>query len=264
MKQIKTIVLNNITYTIVEPKMEVVGEEEQQIIKIIKIQKWVRGYLVRLHRLPLIMYQIQQYLQIQAFKFSTENEDGRINSCFDEAKVIELLIHKFGNKIKKPKDKRMWYDILALDYMYNWIPINIKSTTTLTSDNTGNFAMCVYAYTDETLNIHTDKSYTNGEMSDLLFRKLQQKQYNANHKKDYYFLVLNKADASDVIINSVKGLSILTPNINNLPFQVCWKNNRLFKYEKISKKIQQFIHCLQRPEPSWREVFMTNVRTLHL
>lgn len=32
--------------------------------------------------------------------------------------------------------------------MYGWIPVNIKTTTTLTNDNTGNLAMCVYAYTD--------------------------------------------------------------------------------------------------------------------
>ena len=42
--------------------------------------------------------------------------------------------------------------------------------------------------------------------------------YNKNNKKDYYFIVMNKTDASDIIVNSVKGLSVLTPNINNLPF----------------------------------------------
>ena len=47
----------------------------------------------------------------------------------------------------------MWYDILAFDFLVGWIPINIKSTTTLTSDNTGNFAMCVYSYTDENLDL---------------------------------------------------------------------------------------------------------------
>lgn len=43
----------------------------------------------------------------------------------------------------------------------------------------------------------------------------------------------------------VKGLSILTPNINNLPFQVRWDKNRTFKYENINKKIKQFIDCLK-------------------
>jgi hypothetical protein len=231
--------------------------------KIITIQKWFRGCNVRLQQLPLIMYKIQKYLQLQAFQFSTQNEDGRINSCIDEDEVIKLLIGGFGEKIKKPKI-RMWYDILAFDYMYGWIPINIKTTTTVTSDNTGNLAMCVYAYTNELLDIHSNKSYENGKMSDILFKKLQNKKYNTNNKKDYYFIVLNKTDVNDIIVNSVKGLTILTPNINNLPFQVNWSKNRVFKYKNINKNITMFIDCLQKPKPSWKETFMSNIRTLDL
>ena len=233
------------------------------IVKIIQIQAWFRGSIFRLKRLPLIMYKIQNYLKLQAFQFSSQNEDGRINSCLDEVEVIKLLNEKFGTRIKTP-EKRHWYDILAYDYMYGWIPINIKTTTTLTSDNTGNLAMCVYAYTDEILNIHRVKSYDNGKMSNILFNKLKKKEYNFNNKKDYYFIVLNKTDTSSIIINSVKGLTTLTPNINNLPFQVCWNKNRSYKYENIHKKIKQFIICLQQPKPSWQETFMSNIRSLHL
>jgi hypothetical protein len=232
-------------------------------IKIIKIQKWFRGCIFRLKRLPLIMYKIKKYLKLQAFQVSTQNEDGRINSCIDEDEVIKLLIEHFGEKIKKPKI-RMWYDILAFDYIYGWIPINIKTTTTLTCDNTGNLSMCVYAYTDELLDIHRDKSYENGKMSDILFNKLKHKKYNTNNKKDYYFIVLNKTDTSDIIVNSVKGLSKLTPNINNLPFQVNWSKNRVFKYKNINKNIKLFIECLQKPKLSWKEVFMSNMRALDL
>ena len=229
--------------------------------KTIQIQKWFRGCMWRLKNLPSIMYKIKKYLESQAFQFSTQNEDGRINSCVDEDEAIKLLVKEYGDKIKKPKI-RMWYDILAFDYMYGWIPINIKTTTTLTSDNTGNLAMCVYAYTDEILDIHQDKSYANGKMSDVLFDKLKDRKYNTSSKKDYYFIVLNKTNASDVIVNSVKGLAKMTPNINNLPFQVCWNKNRIFKYENMTEKIKQFIDCLQKTNPSWQEVFMANIRTL--
>ena len=217
---------------------------------IIKIQKWFRGCLLRLKRLPLIMYVIKKYLKSQSILLSDENEDGRINSCIDEDKIIKLLIQNFQNKIKKPKF-RMWYDILAFDYLYGWIPINIKTTSTLSHDNTGNLAMCVYSYTDEILNIHRDKTYENGIMSIILFNKLKNKNYNKNN-------------TSDIIINSIKGLTILTPNINNLPFQVCWNKNRTFIYENISKKIKLFIDCLKKPKSSWKETFMRNVRTLDL
>ena len=125
--------------------------KEYNINNIIKIQKWFRGCILRLKQLPLIMYKLQKYLKLQAFQFSKQNEDGRVNSCIDGDEITKLLINKFGNKIKKPKI-RMWYDILAFDYMYGWLPINIKTTTTITSDNTGNLAMCVYAYIKVSIN----------------------------------------------------------------------------------------------------------------
>lgn len=228
--------------------------------KVIKIQKWFRGCSLRLKQLPLIMYKIKKHLSSRVFQFSDQNEDGRINSCIDEDTVIKLLTDKFDKRIRKPKI-RMWYDILVFDYMYGWIPVNIKTTTTLTSDNTGNLAMCVHAYTDVVLDIHRGKSYENGKMAEVLFDKLKNKKYNTSHKKDYYFIVLNKT-TGDVIVNSVKGLTALTPNINNLPFQVCWSKNRSFKYGNIQEKIKLFIDCLQKPKPSWKETFMSNMRTL--
>ena len=62
----------------------------------------------------------------------------------------------------------------------------------------------------------------------------------------------------------MKRLSVLTPNINNLPFQVNWSKNRDFQYGKISKKIKLFINCLKKPNPSWKEAFMANIRKLDL
>ena len=225
----------------------------------IKIQKWYRGCILRLKRLPLILYKIQRFLELQSFSFSNQTEDGRINSSLDEGGVVQLLSMKYGKKIKK-SEKRMWYDILALDSMYGWIPINIKSTTMKTSDNTGNLAMCVYAYTDEVLDIHRENTYENGPMSRILIDKLQQKKYNTLPKKDYYFIVLNKDNQHDIIVNSVKGLNKLTGNANNLPFQVCWNKNRIFTYEPIKKRIQMFENCLRNTKPSWQEYFMTNIR----
>jgi len=228
---------------------------------VIKIQKWFRGCLVRLKRLPMIMYAMQKYLQSQTFAFSSQTNDGRINSCVDEDKIIELLNNKFNNRIEKP-NIRMWYDILVFDYMYGWIPVNIKTTTTLSCDNTGNMAMCVHAYTNKNLNLH--KKYNSGEMSTILYKKLKNKKYNKNNKKDYYFLVLNKTNHHDVIINSVKGLTTITPNSNNLPFQICWNKNRTFTYGSINTKIKLLIDSLQKPKQNWKEIFLTNIRTLHL
>lgn len=228
--------------------------------KVITIQKWYRGSIFRLKRMPLIMYKVQRYLELHNIKFSDVTKDGRVNSSIDEKSVIEILIKKFEKRIIIPKI-RMWYDILLYDYIYGWIPVNIKITTMNTSDNIGNLATCVYSYSDEYLDLN--KSYNNGKMSEILFEKLKNKKYNKNHKKDYYFIVLNKNN-KDIIINSIKGLTNLTPNINNLPFQICWNKNRKFIYKNINDCIKQFITCLKKPKPSWKEVFMKNIRSLHL
>lgn len=245
--------------------------DKEYVKKIITIQKWFRGCIYRLKHLPLIMYKIQKYIKTTNFTCATENDDGRINSCIDEPNIIKLLISKFGDRIKKPetnilpkKTIRPWCDILAYDYIYGWIPINIKTTTMIKNDNIGNLSTVLYAYTDNVFDLNVNKSYTNGKMSTILFNKLKNKQYNKHNKKDYYFLVLNKKNRNDIIVNSIKGLTILHSNINNLPFQVCWDKNREFYYEPIDKKIKLFITCLQKPKPIWSEQFMRDIRTLKL
>ena len=51
----------------------------------------------------------------------------------------------------------MWYDIAVYDNIFEWIPVNIKTTTTQTHDNIGNLTLCVYAYTDEKINLFDNK-----------------------------------------------------------------------------------------------------------
>ena len=206
------------------------------------------------------MYKLQKYLQSQKYIFSKKTKDGRINSCIDEDEIIKLLILEFGTRIKHAKI-RNWYDILAYDNIYGWIPIDIKITTTKTTDNIGNLTSCVYAYTNEDIDINK-KNYKNGKMSIILCDKLEKKAYNNN--RDYYYLVINKTNITDIIINSMKGLTILSPNVHNLPFQICWNKNREFKYEKIDKKIKLFIMCIQNTKPSWKETFLTKIRKIKI
>ena len=219
-------------------------------------------------RLPSILYYIQRLLLQEKVVFNQQNADGRINSCMDENTVLTFLQSQLlPEQIRIPK-KRMWYDVLLHDEEAGWIPVNIKTTTTTTSDNTGNLAMCVQAYTDEIMEFdinETDtiiKPYTNGKMSEILMRKLQERSYNRRENKDYYFLVLNKCVPEDIIINSVLGLSVLTPNINNLPFQICWAKNREYVPKPIEKNIQMFLECLKKPKPSWKELFLTEIRKI--
>ena len=221
----------------------------------------LNGNLYRRNHLPNSLLTIKKILQEQTIKLCETSNDGRINSSIDEDEIKRILSEELPNRIYIPKI-RMWYDILVLDFQYGWLPINIKSTTTLTSDNTGNLAMCVYSYTDEPLDLY--EKYQNGIASKILIEKLKKKEYNYNNKKDYYFVVVNKRNCKDIIVNSVKGLTELSQNINNLPFQVCWNKNRIFKYKHITKSIEILLNALQNPKPSWRESFLNDVREITL
>jgi len=225
------------------------------------IQKNYRGHLIRRKILPNILYIIRKYLSEVHIKSCNLSDDGRTNSCFDEDNIIDNLIKKFPDRIKKP-DIRMWFDILVKDYKYGWLPVNIKTTTLKTSDNTGNLAMCVYAYTDEVLDL--EKKYQNGPMSKILIKKLRENKINYKSKKDYYFLVVNKNNTNEVIINSCKGLTQLTPNINNLPFQVNWSKNKEYNFINIQESIKKLITCLQKPSPSWSEIFLQDIRNVSI
>ena len=70
----------------------------------------------------------------------------------------------------------------------------------------------------------TGEIYTgNGQWNNYL--KLL-KQNLKETEKDYYFLVINKENTNDIFINSLKNISTLQPNGNNLPFQIKWCNNK--------------------------------------
>lgn len=228
------------------------------------IQKYYRGAMLRKKRLPLFLYVIQQYLTKLICKISNEMDDGRINSCKDENTIIAHIKKSFPHRIRVP-DKRFWFDVLIFDRLYGWLPVNIKSTTMQTADNTGNLAMCVYGYTDYPMNVYgCSNTYNNGKMADVLIKKIQAQSWNLSPKRDYYFLVINKKNPTDIIINSLKGLRKLTPNINNLPFQVKWIDNRHFEYKSIKKSVESFIKTLQKPKPSWQERFLQNIRDISI
>ena len=230
-------------------------------IDIVKIQKVIRGFLCRLKRLPLFLYILRKYLSSIIYSFSVSTDDGRINSFIDENNIIKILCSKYGkNRIKIPKI-RMWYDMLIYDSICGWLPVNIKSTTTMTKDNTGNLAMCVYAYTNEKLDLF--KTYENGKMSRIFIEKIRNKEYNHNFKKDYYFLVFNKSKPSDIIINSIKGLGAIYVNNNNLPFQVCWNKNRYYEYNGIIRSIGLLLSSMQKIKHNWKKKFIDNIKNIN-
>ena len=227
---------------------------------IIKIQSKIRQFLYKINNLPNSIKYISLVLSKTNFKCSKLTNDGRTNSNLDEDMAIKILTgdNYLENRIYIPKP-RHWFDICVRDYQYNWLPINIKSTTTLTADNTGNLACLVQSLTNEEL--IKEKSYTNGDMAKLFIKSLKNDNLNKKYKKDYYFLVIKK-DSNDIYVNSLKGLSYLNPNINNLPFQIKWERNKEFRYKNVKIILKMVINTIKKPVISWRELFINEIRNI--
>ena len=225
------------------------------------IQALFRGYFYRKINLPnSIRYLKKEFVKLD-ITLTKESEDGRINSAIDEETIIDNMIKIMGGRIKKGPT-RHWWDCKIFDYKYKWLPINVKCTTTITSDNTGNMIMLAYALTNA--NIMLDKSYKNGSSSKLFLDKIKSKEFNLLNKRDYYFFTVNKTNTNDIICNSIKGLNNITGNNNNLPFQVCWNKNRYYMPRKSIEVLDYITKIITSKKKTWKEEFLEEMRSLKI
>ena len=171
---------------------------------------------------------ICEYLSKSNITLSHKSRDGRVNSAEDEdilMPYIEKIVNEdefFNNnglKFKYP-GARYWYDF-ALESETEFIPVNIKTSdlSKRTADNLNSKESIAYALTG--IRPEEQKITTWPK-----FNKVIEENINSCLDTDYYYLVVNKADTSDVFFNSLKCIEKLVPNGNNLPFQCNWAENK--------------------------------------
>lgn len=165
--------------------------------------------------LPEQLIKIKEFLIEYPVLLSRTFEDGRINSSINESEVLNVLISRF--KIDIPK-YRSWYDFSFKDNNL-FIPVNIKITETAKADNLNAKLGIYYALTGLL------PTFPN-EINWLRYFEELSNNIGSNEDRDYYFLIINKQDTNEVIINSLKSLKKLVPNGNNLPFQCRWCDNK--------------------------------------
>lgn len=225
--------------------------------------RFYKKYVKKQHTLlPNSLEYIKKVLDFHDFSLSNATNDGRTNSCIDEETITNILKNHIHTKkiIKFPK-KRMWYDILVYDNKYKWFPVNIKTTTTNTSDNSGNLSLCIQSYTNYKLDYN--KTYNNGYLAEKFIKCLKKGKFNNDIKKDYFFLVINK-NTQQIIINSVLGLTTIVPNINNLPFQIKWKNNQEYNFISFNNSLNMVLEAFKKPKRSWKETFLYDIRQINI
>lgn len=164
--------------------------------------------------IPHLLIQIVDFLKKSPVALSKQSRDGRINSAFNEDEIFKCLETNFA--INRP-NMRDWVDF-SFEENNIFYPVNIKVSTTKTTDNLNCKLGIYYALTGKI------PPFGNGVSWDCYFKSL--KENIQKNSKDYYFLIINKDNSSDVFATSLKNLESILPNGNNLPFQAKWDNNR--------------------------------------
>lgn len=166
--------------------------------------------------LPEKLLNIVDFLKQSPLILSKNSRDGRINSAFNEDEIFSILDNHFT--IIRP-DMRDWFDF-AFEENNTFYPVNIKITK-LSTDNLNCKLGIYYALSGKIPHFDNKINWTT-------FFKVIKENLQEN-SKDYYFLVINKNNTSDIFTTSLKNINELTPNGNNLPFQANWTKNKILK-----------------------------------
>ncbi len=179
--------------------------------------------------IPEELIKIKNYLNKENFKLKNTFEDGRLNASINEDQILKLIRKEYEINIPK---SRSWFDF-SIETENIFYPVNIKVTNTTHQDNLNCKLGIYYSLTGHLPDFPNEIRWLH------YFEKLKNN-LGKNKSKDYFFLVINKSDLTDVFVNSLKGLNSIYPNGNNLPFQCKWADNKMFKKRKF-KDSQDFL-----------------------
>lgn len=148
---------------------------------------------------------------------SSLDEDGRINSIFDEKQIIDLLIKQYGEKNVIKQKPKHWFDV-----SFYGIPLQIKSSSfgNGASDNFSSKKAILWALTNFTIEQVSKAPMEWSKFDELLLKNLKELP-----GRDYPILVFDK-DERKFHTLSIRTLQVLTPNGSNLPFQINWQKNQ--------------------------------------
>ena len=166
---------------------------------------------------------------------SSRHEDGRINSIEDEDMVLELLSEHYGeeNVIKPPP--RSWWDLKLFGYH-----TNIKSSdfTNSASDNFSSKTAMLFALTD----LPESEVEINGWQK---WQTALKNNSGTENNRDYYIIVIDKS-TGNVYLQTLKSLQVLTPNGNNLPFQINWARNTEIVERTYEEAYEFLVGCFKQ------------------
>ncbi|MBQ2672464.1 restriction endonuclease [Candidatus Saccharibacteria bacterium] len=154
------------------------------------------------------------YLSLESLILVASSNDGRVNSIANEDQIINLLRKKYPKEIDVP-NIRSWYDFgFRKNNQEIYVNVKVSYLNNGAADNLSSKIGMGYALTGiKDMPIDWDS------FNEMLAENLR-------YGYDYYFLIVNKNDTSDIFWTSLKRIKELRPNGSNLPFQCDWGKNR--------------------------------------
>ena len=178
--------------------------------------------------IPKILEDVGSFLNEVDIPVCTRHSDGRLNSAEDETTIIRILQDEYDEENIIEGVVRHWWDVKIFGY-----PVNIKSSAFKTADNFSAKGAVLYSVTnlteEEITKINSFPDFE-GEL---------RKSKGEDNNRDYYCLVLNKT-TNEVLMQGLKTLTKLTPNGNNLLFQINWSKNKEI-IERSDKEGYEFL-----------------------
>jgi hypothetical protein len=172
--------------------------------------------------------------------------DGRIGSAISEDKITAFLskdkrvakkLGKIGYVIHIP-DIRCWFDFALINEGSDmFVPVNIKISSLKPHIPEATHARYGLLYSllgikiAEATKVQWDKYWD-------YFRSFKDRRSD----KDYYFLIIDKNDPTDVFYTSMKTMRSIHPSSVNLPFQAVWLDNRERDFSRTQDEVYEFLY----------------------
>lgn len=172
---------------------------------------------------------------------------NRAISAYDEDIFINNITNYINNEwfIYKPNNDRHWFDFALINKFDDniFIPIDIKSTTLKTADNTSGAPSLIWSFSNYSM------KYSNSYNTDILLKGITIEQPTDN--RDYWFIVIHKTvnkilTKSDIIINSIRGLDTITANPSNLPYQIPWEKNITWNEKEFNESLNIILSTITK------------------
>lgn len=170
--------------------------------------------------IPVVLQEAAGFLSNSSFELPSGTGDSRRDSGVGENTVVQLLQNAQRWKVTSENVGKST-NRAPYDMTFENVLVDIKISGMKGQDNTNAKGAIYYLLTGE------DGKNTPIPTHNKPFWKSLKENENPDERRDFYYLIVNKNDTSDVFVVSLKHITKVTPASENPPFQAKWDDCRV-------------------------------------